>query len=323
MGYALTELGPQRCRQIAEELFRVEKAYRQKLHGFCPIHGDQSSASFVYHFHEDWFKCRSCSEGGDLVKLWCQLNGKEFLDFKREFVGDIYDKFQVQKHTGVEILRSVSKVEPAETFVAEKDLVALPSLPSDRIAELKQLRGWSEEVIEALDLRQFTDFKGNHRIAMPIRDDEGRLCNIRLYQPGAANYKVISWYDQSCKACGGRWKSVNKQKLCQKCEALPNDYGRSRLYPPPSQWKRDELLWLCEGEPDLVCALSHGLNACTQTAGCGTWPDAFSQAMTGRDMVICYDADQAGFKGAMKAARTIAEHAQSVRVIRWPEEMGR
>lgn len=324
MGFALDELGSQRCREIAEGLFTVEKVYGQKLHGFCPVHGDQKSASFVYHPGEDWCKCQSCGFGGDLITLWCEINGLDstgagFKQFKSEFIDDGMSSTSKPRKRP-----SPSKKDPAsvpDVFVGEAELEALPPLPAERITELRRLRGWTPQAIELLDLREFDDGR-NKKIAIPIRDDEGRLCNIRLYQPGAEQFKVISWYDRKCKACGGSWKKVEKKKVCKECGASPNDYGRTRLYPAPSVWKKTGVLWLVEGEPDLVCAVSNGLNAVTQTAGCGTWRDEFSEAMAGRDVVIAYDADKAGHKGAHVAAQSIVMHAKSVRVIQWPEVMG-
>jgi putative DNA primase/helicase len=333
MGYALEELGADRCAQIAAGLFKVEKVYGEKLHGFCPIHGDKASASFVYVPSGDWYKCQSCGAGGDLVKLWCHVHGLDshgdgFKRFKEEFVGDSGARTgRRSPATGQNSRPPLRLVEPAkvealEVFVPEADLAALPPLPAERCTELRRVRGWSESVIRQLDLRQFDDGRGNQKIAIPIRDAEGRLGNIRLYQPGAAQFKVISWYDQKCQACGGSWKVVEKKKTCQSCGGAPNDYGRTRLFPSPAAWKRDGLLWLCEGEPDTICALSQGLNAVTQTAGCGTWREEFSLAMAGRDVVICYDADKAGWKGSFTAAESLALHAKSVRVLRWPEMMG-
>lgn len=326
MGYALQELGADRCRQIAESLFEVEKVYGGvKLHGFCPIHGDKATSSFVYHFEGDWCKCQSCGYGGDLVKLWCDVHGMDshgdgFKRFKEEFVGDISGSTSPRKrHT--DPARRPEPEELPDVFVDEAELAALPPLPAERVTELRRTRGWSEAVIAERDLREFDDGR-NQKIAIPIRDDAGRLCNIRLYQPGAAQFKVISWYDRACKVCGGNFKKVDKAKVCAKCEASPNDYGRTRLFPPPSAWKRSGVLWLCEGEPDTLAALSAGLNACTQTAGCGTWRDEFSASMAGRDVAIAYDADKAGFKGAQVAAASIVLQAKSVRIVRWPELMG-
>lgn len=317
-------MGPDRCAEIAGSLFQVEKVYGEKLHGFCPIHGDRSSASFVYVPSGDWYKCKSCDAGGDLVKLWCHVQGLDskgegFKRFKEEFVGgSSAPKIGAPRR---QVVPAAPPVVP-DVFVEEAEFAALPLLPAERVRELRRLRGWSPEVIEVMGLREFDDGRGNKRIAMPIRDEEGRLCNVRLYLPGASNYKIISWYDRQCRVCGGAWIRVDKAKVCKGCGGAPNDYGRTRLYPAPSAWKRDGLLWLVEGEPDLLCGLSLGLNAVTQTAGCGTWPDEFSAQMAGRDVAIAYDADQAGLKGATKAAQSLAPVAKSVRVVRWPELMG-
>jgi len=328
MGWALENLGSARCREIAEGLIRVEKVYGSKLHGFCPVHKpEEKNASAFYNWEMDSGGCKSCSEKWDLVKLWCLVNGHDPQDlkaFRAEFDEDYTGGALPKKARAPSRQPRAPKPPPPaipEVFVDEADLEALPPLPAERMAELTKSRGWSLAVMEVQDLREFTDVKGVKRIAMPIRTSGGELANVRLYTPGAEQFKIISWYDRTCKACGGKWQTVDKKKLCRKCGASPNDYGRTRLYPPPSQWQPGTI-WLVEGESDLLCALSQGLNATTQTAGCGTWPDEFSAHFAGRDVIVCYDADQVGFKGAEKAAESLIQHAKSVRVIVWPELMG-
>lgn len=329
MGWALENLDPQRRKEIAEKLITVEKVYGTKLHGFCPVHGDKKSASAFYNWDLDSGSCKSCGEKWDLVKLWCLVNNLDPQDLKafREEFDEDYTGGPTGRGKGSkrEKRKPVSSPPPAapEAFIDEADLEALPPLSSQTMEMLRRVRGWSPLVVKALDLRLFVDHQKKERIAIPIRSADGKLGNIRLYQPGADQFKVISWYDQKCKACCGSWKIVKKQpKVCKECGAGPNDYGRTRLFPPPSMWQSGTL-WLCEGEPDTVCALSQGLNAVTQTAGCGTWREEFSEAMAGRDVVICYDADEAGTKGAKVAAESLVQHAKSVRVLVWPELMGR
>lgn len=77
-------------------------------------------------------------------------------------------------------------------------------------------------------------------------------------------------------------------------------------------------IYLCEGEADCICALSHGLKAVTATGGAGTWKRAWNAAFKGLDVVIAYDADQKGWAGAHKAGAEIAKEAASVRVLLWP-----
>lgn len=324
MGWALEHLGPARCREIAETVIRVEKVYGTKLHGFCPVHGDQKSASAFYNWERDSGGCQSCGEKWDLVKLWCLSNGHSGDDiraFRAEFDGE----YQGGDRKPARTKPAKPKTErpdvidlPPKALVDEADYEALPPLPEELVVELHQSRGWSPEVIDRLGLRLFSDAKGRHRIAIPIRDNEGTLGNIRLYQRGASQFKVISWFDRTCKSCGGSFQIVEKKKSCQACGALPHDYGTTRLFPPPVAWQPGQI-WLCEGEPDTICALSQGLNAVTQTAGCGTWSEEFSKAFAGRDVVICYDADEAGHKGSMRTASMLVDHAKSVRVIVWPE----
>lgn len=329
MGWALENLGSERCKEIAESLFEVEKIYGTKLHGFCPIHGDKKSASAFYNWERDSGSCKSCGEKWDLVNLWCLVNGYDRQDikaFREEFDSNYTGGTKHLRKSGPARATKPKTSSPPppvapEAFVAEECLLALSPLSDETVEKLSRTRGWSPQITEALGLRCFVDGKKMERIAIPVWTEDGKLGNIRLYQPGAEKFKVISWYDQVCTACGGTWKVENKTKICCGCGAVPNDYGRTRLYPPPSAW-RPGTLWLCEGEPDTICALAQGLNAVTQTAGCGTWREDFSVAMAGRDVVICYDADRPGFKGARDVAESLVQHARSVRVMVWPGMMG-
>jgi putative DNA primase/helicase len=81
------------------------------------------------------------------------------------------------------------------------------------------------------------------------------------------------------------------------------------------------ILWLCEGEADTICALSHGLEAITATGGAGSWRPELSAYFAGRDVIIAYDADLAGYSGAHKVAARLAKVAERVRILLWPEEM--
>ena len=325
MGWALENYGSGECKTIAEGLFKVEREYGAgKLHGYCPVHGDKSSASFVYSYEGDWCKCQSCGFGGDLVKLWAEVTGHDHQDikaFKAEFGEGAGTYTPKKRRTGQTSKPKTAEEPPPEVFVDEEHLDALPPIPDARIKELIDTRGWTPAAIAEMDLRQFVAGGRHKKIAIPVRDDQGRLCNIRLYQPGAKVAKCISWYDPVCQKCGGQWHKPEKQKLCSQCGALPTDYGYTRLLPAPSQWKAGQI-WLVEGESDLLCALSKGVNATTQTAGAGTWRERFSPSFAGRDVIIAYDADGTGHKGAMQAAKSIAEHAKSVRVLVWPKWMG-
>jgi putative DNA primase/helicase len=81
------------------------------------------------------------------------------------------------------------------------------------------------------------------------------------------------------------------------------------------------VIYLCEGEADCLCALSHGLEAVTVTGGAGNWRDEFSPHFEGRDVAICYDADLTGYIGAHKVAARLVAVAAKVRILIWPDEL--
>lgn len=304
MGIALDHLGAAECRRIAEGLFEVtQERSGGELNGRCPLPGhEDQSPSFSYNYEKDVYLCKGCDGKGDLAQLWTEVTGGDFKEFCQEFGIKTGKGVKSRPKSG---RRGAQKAKPGqgpkpEKIIPEEAWEALKPLPEKWIERLQQTRGWSPEVIEKLDLR-FGGPEGvrEGRICIPIRDDDGRLLNIRLYLPGAKQ-KIKSW-----------WSKKGKKK---------ETYGTARLFPPPKDWGEGPL-WLCEGESDTLCALSKGLNAVTATGGASTWKAEWTEHFRGRDVIICYDADTQGRDGAIKAGRLIAKAAELVRMIIWPESM--
>lgn len=308
MAFALQHLSSIEREQIARALYAVDssKSSGAELRGLCPFH-EEKNPSFSYNVDRDAYNCLGCGVGGDLVTLWAHGRGisdpsEALREFKREFnisTGQSPAPRTDRPATGP----SMNVPPPAKAddgpFIDESVYASLAPLPPDWLSRLTIQRGWSPETIERMGLRYHASSENDRRIAIPIRDDAGRLLNIRRYLPGGEP-KVFSWY-----------RFVGKKK---------ETFGTKRLYPAPAQWAEGDL-WLCEGEPDVLCALSHGINAVTQTCGAQTWAEKFNRHFRGRDVIVAYDADLPGQKGAEKAANALAKVARSVRLIVWPDFM--
>jgi putative DNA primase/helicase len=287
-----------------------------ELIGRCPMHQDENP-SFSYNYAKDVFNCSSQCGGGDLVKLYAGVNGLDnktgFKQFKEKYGADTGPGGK--SRSGAKPGRAQGRKEEPEPAPVIPEAVwdALEPLPMDWLNKLKRGRGWTREAVEKLNLRfwrapegpdrdaamaqkLYVGQPGERRIAIPVRDEMGKLRNIRLYRPGADTSKVVSW---------GR------------------GYGCARLWPLQLNEPvyADQILWLCEGEPDVICAVSQGLEAVTVTTGAGTWRPGFNARFAGRDVAIAYDADQAGWKGALKVAKHLTGVAGRVRVLRWPDFM--
>ena len=196
MGIAVDKLGEGRCKEIARGLFTVkrEDAAEGELFGLCPIHGerpDTSSLSFSYNYKTDKYHCFSCGAGGDLAGLWQQTQGRPGKEGFKAFCEAYHIEQDKEPRPAAKKDRG-AKGNP-ERFVPETDYQGLSELPEAWLARLESERGWSREIIARLGLRLWRSEQCEERVAIPIRDCQGGLLNIRLYQPGAAQNKVRSW----------------------------------------------------------------------------------------------------------------------------------
>jgi len=130
------------------------------------------------------------------------------------------------------------------------------------------------------------------RITIPIPDRTGLFVNIRGYLPGAADKKMI------------------------------NVKGRSkmRLY-PYDQLKYDKIV-LCGGEIKALVAAEelneHDIGAISTTGGEGAWSREFIEDFRGKDVIICYDIDEAGRRASQLVARALHGKAKAVFILRLP-----
>jgi putative DNA primase/helicase len=325
MGIVLKHLSESQRAWIARSLFKVtsEEKGKGEIHGLCPIHGE-SNPSFSYNYQKDSYNCFSCGASGDLIRLWTEVHHQSqtegFKAFCEQYGIELKHDHDhaVDSHSGHRDHSpadpSPDPAAPAPPELAHEQIIEqmkrawekFPALPAAFVARIERERGWSPAVIEMLDLRleawRLSRKKGDlyqvHepvKIAIPIHTTAGELINIRLYQPGAKEFKIISF-----------GKST----------------GQSALFPCGPQYT-DKTVLLCEGESDTICALSHGFNAITQTSKLIKWPDDHQAPFKGRDVVIAYDADLPGQKYARAAAEALRGVAKSVRVLLWPAFMGK
>lgn len=88
----------------------------------------------------------------------------------------------------------------------------------------------------------------------------------------------------------------------------------------------EQEVWLCEGHWDKLAAEAMFGSSHQATAlgapGASSFKPPWTQYFRDRDLIICYDADEAGSKGITKVLRTIADSPQkprTVSVVQWPE----
>lgn len=174
-----------------------------------------------------------------------------------------------------------------------------PTVPSKLISRwLKELmanspmRSWIERErgVNLFTMKSLKLGWDGERIVIPIINEYGLCINVRRYH-AKAKPKIISY---------------------------KHGYGKARLF--PLQMFRDDepQVLLVEGEWDAILAWQCGFNALTSTGGANNWPDEFNAYFKGKDVVICYDNDEAGQAGARLVAKSIGDAARSIKSILLP-----
>ena len=321
MGWALQNLSEAARERIARACFDVQSENGGWLNGLCPFHPD-TTPSFGYNVTDDVFKCLgTCVDSGDLVDLWCLVNGYAarsqdgFKAFKRAHAEDM-GLGAPQRKTPGQLAKAAQRTAAKECKqIPEAVYEVFGPIPDAMYGELRLRRGWNKETVEELGIRLLTHFRKKtdlyrpfplknqplNRLVLPVRDEKSVLWNLRVYYPFKEDIpeegaKIISW---------------------------GKGHGSSRIFPSPALLRPGPII-LAEGESDTVCGRSQGLiNVFTQTSKTTHFPPDQLQWLAGRDVYLPYDADKPGQEYAHKAAKSLYKAGCKVRIIEWPDYMGK
>lgn len=132
---------------------------------------------------------------------------------------------------------------------------------------------------------------------VPVRNSKGTVVDIR------------------------RWRE--KGKLLSTPTCAMGLYGAELLV----KHKGEAWVWVCEGEWDALALrtalrLAGRKNDCVVAVpGAGTFKSEWVQLFKGKNVRLCYDADEAGDQGVDKAAKLLGKIAKKLEYLCWPEEL--
>lgn len=276
----------------------------RNLRANCPLHDDSTPSFYVKD--DNSFYCYGCQSGGDVFTLTQQLYGLSFSDAVA----------RVQEYAGgasVPVVQAPHKSESKKPTLLSSDRPLLEDVVSHyhqklgkKPQALKYLanRKISTDVVEKFQLGFGSGFLSKElqysknrlrklglinskdadsfygRITVPIRDAEGDI--LQLY--------------------GRSISSKNKHRY------LP--VAHSTLFHPDAL--NNSKVILCESILDALTFHSHGIeNAIAVYSAGGLKPEFVRQLADSsvRKVMIAYDSDEAGDKGAAKAGKALRSHA--------------
>lgn len=161
----------------------------------------------------------------------------------------------------------------------------------DVVADLERKRGWTESTVKKLGIA----WDGSH-LWLPIRSLDGQLLNARLYDPFKRTRTKSFHY-------------ANAEGLKRTAVWVP--FGTSSI-------KNSPVVWMFEGEPDGILAAQMQFPAVVITGGAGTWVDEVLSVIGDRKVVLCYDMDAAGRRGARAIRARLGAHGVEALHLEFP-----
>jgi len=266
----------------AQQLYAQQVGETKRLNAseqrfLCPFHDDTEPSA---NFNVDtgvWY-CHVCNEGGSPIDFLMR-KGRTYKDAIAE-LGEM---------AGVEApSRNGHRAEPVP---AKRPRLA-KRLSDDKVDD------WHEAALRNTDLMKwFHDKRGfsvetvkrwqlgwdGERVCIPIRDEEGTLINVRRYLRDST---------------GAQGKMLS----------LAQGTGAARLW-PTKPLEQDEVIFV-EGEWDAILMHQHGFtNTLTVTSGAGTFKPEWVEAFDQKRVIVFFDNDDAGRKGARRVASMLSEKA--------------
>lgn len=271
------------------EKIDIEKFYRTKvdvksksgdeLKCICPFH-DETVGSFYANVKNGIFHCFGCGASGSIFQFVEKLEKVTFLE-------------------AVKILANFAGITISEKNKLKARPPIDPKLPNryyDLLLKAKDVLKWIQDKRGLFDeaIKKYKLGWDGIRITIPIYDEKRVLRNIRRYS-AKKKEKMISF----------RTKKYT--------------YGEGRIYGLDEMLARpNETIHLHEGEFDKLLASQDGFLAVTGTVGAKTWKDEWTKYFAGRDVVVFYDMDPEGRKGADKVCRKLTGVAKTVKNIELP-----
>lgn len=253
--------------------------------GFCPICEDPEGSktpSASYNFAEGVFTCFSQCGGMAIKDLVSMMNQSG--DFKQDKKEDLKWLRGDKEKKAEDTTRASSKLPREEALEQYVDAL-LGS--RQHLRTMRERRGLKRETIEDFQIGW-----DGERFTIPVRDADGKLLNVRRYNPNAKQPK-------------------------DKMKSWAVGTGARQLFGVDVLADNDTVI-ITEGEMDCIIGRQYGLPTLSHTAGASAWDNRWNEYFEHKIVYIVYDCDDAGRRGARKVAHALELFAKEVHIIDLP-----
>lgn len=264
------------------------------IHCISPGHVEKKP-SMSLNIYKGLCTCYSCGYSCDFIQIMqCKLM-KSFKEVMSMLNGNT-----IQVPSYINGNNGKSKYTEEEKILqctAEDVLNWHRNLISNNVLkEIVNKYGISDEIINLFKIGIIKDiyYDDCYRMTIPVNDGK-KLIAVRKHRvTGDPKYKTIS------------------------------EKGSSTFIYPYNNIVRNKLLLMLEGEPDVLCAYSVGLDKfytpCTITGGCNSMNSYMADYFKGKLVLIAFDNDEPGLEGKLKTAMLLHDAGATVKLTNHPQK---
>ena len=315
--------------ELASSYMQLKRRGRN-LVGLCPFHGEKTP-SFNIYTENGSFYCFGCGKGGDIITFVMNIENLDYMEavkFLAERAGmslpeDDYDDSMSRMRTRI----YEANREAARFFYSK----LISKEGAEGLAYLRG-RGLADSTIRHFGLGFAPDERfalGNHLRGRGFSEAEMIAANL-VFKTKSGRGVVDRFYNRvmfpiidvrgNVIAFGGRIMSDQKPKYLNTSDTIVFNKSVNLFSLNNAKNSKSDELILCEGYMDVIALNQAGFTNAVATLGTALTPDQASlMKRYCKEVVICYDADEAGQKATARAIDILRRVGLTVKVISIPD----
>ncbi len=314
---------------IASGYINLKRRGRNMV-GLCPFHGEKTP-SFNIYTESNSFYCFGCGAGGDVITFVMRIENLDYIEAVRflaqragmNMPDNTYDDSMLKLKKRIYEMNRESARFFHKTLYSNQGRGGLQYLYNRGLSD-STIRHFGlgfapDERFALSDYLRSLGFKDDEIVAanLAYKNKNGRGTNDRFYN--RVMFPIID-VRGNVIAFGGRIMTDQKPKYLNTSDT-PVFKKSSNLFSLNNAKKTtDRTLILCEGYMDVIAVNQAGFENAVATLGTAlTFEQAVLMKRYADEVIICYDADEAGQKATQRAIDILRNAGLQIRVLTVPD----
>ncbi len=314
---------------IASSYMQLKRRGRN-LVGLCPFHSEKTP-SFNIYTENGSFYCFGCGAGGDVITFVMKIENLDYMEAVK-FLAQRAGMTMPEDTVDDSMSKLRNRVYEANREAARFFYAKLYSKEGAQALSYLHSRALTDNTIKRFGLGFSPDSRfalTNHLKSKGFTDSELIAANL-VFKTRSGNGVVDRFYNRvmfpiidlrgNVIAFGGRIMTDQKPKYLNTSDTIVFNKSRNLFSLNNAKNSGSRRLILCEGYMDVIAVNQAGFSDAVATLGTAlTVEQAMLMKRYCDEVVICYDADEAGQKATARAISILRNAGLVVRVLAIPD----